>query len=195
MATSTLITAASDFPVSVDEAKSHLRVEVADDDALISTLIQSATGFAEEFLRRRLMVETWEDWLDGFADEMILRNSPAPSVTSIAYVDSAGITQTLDSSTYTVEAPAGPNPSRTVVRLAYGQSWPATRDQANAVRVRYSAGYANAAAVPPAIRSAILLTIGHLYGNREDVVVGTIAAPLPRGADYLLRPYRLWEFR
>ena len=158
-------------------------------------LIQSATAYAEEFLRRRTMVETWEDWLDEFADEMTLRHSPAGSVSSISYIDTAGTTQTLDSSVYTVEAPAGPNPSRAVVRLAYGQTWPATRDVANAVRIRYTAGYANAEAVPAPIRSAILLTIGHLYANREDVVTGTIASPLPRGADYLLRPFRLWEFK
>lgn len=39
------------------------------------------------------------------------------------------------------------------------------------------------------IKAAILLTVGHLYANREDVVPGSVAA-LPMGAQYLLQPYR-----
>jgi len=194
VSTSSRITAAADFPVSLDEAKSHLRVEVPDDDAMISGLIAGATGFAEQFLRRRLMVETWEDWLDSFSDEMILRHSPVSSVTSISYVDTSGNVQTLSASVYTTEIVAGPNPPRAVVRLAYGEAWPSIRDQAGAVKIRYSAGYASAAAVPDAIKAAIRLIVGHQYANREDVVSGTIVSKVPNGADYLLRPYRLWEF-
>lgn len=40
------------------------------------------------------------------------------------------------------------------------------------------------------IRAAILLTIGHLYANREEVVVGASVAELPMSSKYLLQPYR-----
>lgn len=40
------------------------------------------------------------------------------------------------------------------------------------------------------IRCAVLLTVGHLYANREEVVTGTIATRMPVGAEYLLMPYR-----
>lgn len=42
------------------------------------------------------------------------------------------------------------------------------------------------------IKAAVLLILGHLYANREDVVVGPSAAPLPTGARALLRPHRLF---
>ena len=42
----------------------------------------------------------------------------------------------------------------------------------------------------PSIVSAILLTFGHLYANRSDVVVGAGVTELPQGAKSLLRPYR-----
>ena len=45
--------------------------------------------------------------------------------------------------------------------------------------------------VNEAIRAAILLTTGHLYANREDVVTGVTVAALPNGAQYLLQPYRV----
>lgn len=40
------------------------------------------------------------------------------------------------------------------------------------------------------IRAAILLTLGHLWENREDNVVGAIVAELKVGAAQLLAPYR-----
>lgn len=42
----------------------------------------------------------------------------------------------------------------------------------------------------PSIVAAALLTVGHLYANRTDVVVGATVAELPNGARALLRPYR-----
>ena len=46
--------------------------------------------------------------------------------------------------------------------------------------------------VNAAIRAAILLTLGHLYANREDVVQGVTAEAMPLGARSLLRPHRLF---
>lgn len=40
------------------------------------------------------------------------------------------------------------------------------------------------------VRAGILLILGDLYANREDVVTGTIATQLPTGARACLRPLR-----
>ncbi|NMZ18423.1 phage gp6-like head-tail connector protein [Pseudomonas rhodesiae] len=45
--------------------------------------------------------------------------------------------------------------------------------------------------VNPSIRAACLLIAGNLYGNREDVVVGTISSELPMGSRSMLMPYRV----
>ena len=45
--------------------------------------------------------------------------------------------------------------------------------------------------INPSITAACLLILGHLYSNREDVVVGTIATAMPMGAKALLTPYRV----
>jgi hypothetical protein len=42
------------------------------------------------------------------------------------------------------------------------------------------------------IRAAVLLTVGHLYANREDAVVGASVSALPNGADYLLQPFKVY---
>lgn len=56
------------------------------------------------------------------------------------------------------------------------------------VRARY-----NGVLVDDTIRAAILLTVGHLYRNRQDVVMGQQgnAQMLPVGAQRILQPY-LW---
>ncbi|MGT2460041.1 head-tail connector protein [Cupriavidus basilensis] len=41
------------------------------------------------------------------------------------------------------------------------------------------------------IQAAVLLTVGHLYMNREDTVIGVSVAELPHGARDLLQPYRV----
>ena len=72
---------------------------------------------------------------------------------------------------------------------AYGTEWPETLDAANVVRVVYVAG----AATPPAtVKAAMLLTIGHLYENRESVVIGQTAIELPLGVKALLDTVRVW---
>ena len=44
--------------------------------------------------------------------------------------------------------------------------------------------------VNAAIKSAILLILGHLYANREEVVPGSVTK-VPFGAHALLQPYRV----
>ena len=41
------------------------------------------------------------------------------------------------------------------------------------------------------VRSAILLILGHLYKNCEDVTVGVTGVEIPRGSRSLLSPYRI----
>lgn len=41
-----------------------------------------------------------------------------------------------------------------------------------------------------AVKAAMLLICGHLFANREDVVVGAQSFAMPRGSQDLLRPHR-----
>jgi hypothetical protein len=64
------------------------------------------------------------------------------------------------------------------------------RAQAEAVRVTYIAGWANAAAVPAAIKASMLLAIGDMYANRE---ASADKPAMSHGfVSGLLDPYRVW---
>lgn len=201
--TPTLVTPPASLPVSIDEAKSHLRIEADDlttaDVATLSAYIGAATNYVEEYLRRRLVTQTWKFSLDGFPEgrgEIVVPASPLVSVSGFVYVDSStGISTAVPGSLYAVDAPSGPNPPRGRISLAFEQEWPTARDQTNSVEFDAVVGYGDPADVPEAIRVAILQIVGNLYANRETVVTGTIATKLPMSAEFLLSPYRLFEFR
>lgn len=190
----TMVTAPSVEPVSLADAKTHLRVSVSDDDDLITALIATARQWAEAFTRRALITQVWDLFLAEWPedDEFEIPLPPLQSVTSVTYKDTDGNSSTFSSDDYIVDTDS--EPGRVV--LAYGESWPSTSlYPSNPITVRFTAGYGDAATdVPEAIRQAILLLVGHLYENREGTIgVGNMQV-LPLGVEALLWPYRVLEF-
>lgn len=171
----TQVTPPATTPVSLAEAKAHLRVDFPDDDTLIASLIATATAhFAGRhgILGRELINATWDYHCDAlpyaWPFTLELPFPPLVSVTWVKYLDGAGVERTLDASAYVVETAEFVGR----IRPAYGTDWPDTLDDFNAVRVRFVAGFGAAAAdVPAPIRSAMLLMIGALYANREPTKV------------------------
>lgn len=188
-----LITGPAVEPVTVTEAKAHLRVDFADDDTYIETLITAARMWVEEFTRRALVTQTWELVGDGWpaGDRIALPLGRLQSVTSITGTDEDGTATVVSSSSYVVDANG--EPGRVVLKSS--SAWPSTTVKPGGFAVRFVAGYGLAAAVPGPVKAAILLLVGHLYENREDVVVGLMATQVPMGARALLWPYRIvgWE--
>jgi len=170
-------------PLTLAEAKDHLRVDHDLEDAAILRLIRSAREAAEEATSRTLLPTTWrlklERWpapelVDGRWIREIRIEDCLLSVGSISYRDVAGVLQVLDPSAYQVDE--GP-PAR--IRPAYGASWPTARPGLGAVEVVYTAGYASADLVPASLMDWMLLHVGTHYENREGVVPGVSVAELP----------------
>lgn len=176
--------AAAAEPVTLTEAKLHCRVDFADDDDLLERLISVARDHVERYCGVRFASETVEITCDCFADFARLPEAPVSSVTKIAYVDTAGATQTLDTSVYELR-PDGLEPS---IALKYGQQWPAIQ-LGSRITVTAVVGYGDA---PEAVKHAMLMLIGAWYENREQVLVGVSGADLPMSAsvDALLCNFR-----
>jgi len=158
-------------------------------DPLLSILIKSARQYAEQLLGRYLVTQTIDLYLDEFPDwEINLR--PLQSVSAITYVDTAGATQTLSAADYIVDSTG--TPAR--ITPAYGVSWPSTRDQVNAVKVRFIAGYGAASAVPQCVKNWMLMRIKTLYETRDSVTFQNGTAVFPESyVDGLLDPERAWS--
>lgn len=181
----TLVTPPAEEPISLADAKAHLRVEHTDDDALIALYITAARQTVDGkdgWLGRALVTQTWDVSLDAFpSGEIELPLQPLQSVASVTYDDVDGAAQTLDPAGYTFD------PTGWIVAGSSG--WPATLSAINAVRARFVAGYGAAADVPAPIRAALLLMVGHLYANREAPAEDALKG----AAGSLLAPYRIWS--
>ncbi|EFO32613.1 phage protein DNA packaging protein [Roseibium sp. TrichSKD4] len=187
-----LITAPSEKPVSLAEAKAHLRVDFPDEDILIEGLIDAATDRFDGwngFLRRCLVSQIWEVRLDAFPHcgriELPFPDIDEASV-AVAYVDLSGSEQVLGAACYHV---VNEVTGAAVLKSAWA-NWPETDKRPDAVRVQFTAGFGGAEKVPASIKAAILLTVGHLYEHREDAVQGAEVRQIPNGAESLARQYR-----
>lgn len=184
-----LITPAAELPVSLADVKAHLRVDTTDEDTLITAYITAAAELAEQATGRALMPQTWELTLDAFPEAFEITRVPAASITSLKYWDAAGTQQTLGTGLYTLDNTDDFGPACVVP--VYGGVWPNTREQINAVALRYVAGYATADAVPASINAWIKLQVGAMYENRQaEGAVQTYALGF---ADRLLDRYKVWS--
>jgi uncharacterized phiE125 gp8 family phage protein len=159
------ITDAAVEPVTLAEDKAQLRVDFADDDARITGYITAARQEAEDICQRTLITTTWESVFDGFPEDggpLRLLMARIIAASSLTYIDTAGVLQTLNPADYQVDVDSEPG----YVAPGYDKAWPATRAVLNAVRVRYTAGYGAAAATVPApIKQWLLLRITQHYNG------------------------------
>lgn len=162
-------------PISVTEAKTHVRVTGTDDDTLIGALITVAREYIESATGRALVLQTWDWTRDRFATRLDVPLSPLRSVVSVKYNDSDGTEQTLATSGYTVDEKS--EPPRIVE--AYSESWPETRGHVNDVTIRFRAGYA----VPFTATAAtdVLAATAHDLADTDVVQVYNTGGALPAG--------------
>jgi uncharacterized phiE125 gp8 family phage protein len=162
-------------PVTVAEAKLHAKVEIDDDDAMISAYIVAARTMAEAYTDRVFIEQTWDGWLDRFpscwdADgaEIVIPQCPLIAVTTLEYraPDASAYTPLAEGTDF--EIVPGSEPGK--LALMPGKSWPAISERLGSVHLQYSAGYGPAADdVPEAIRVAILTLVADMYDNRSPV--------------------------
>jgi len=188
MKTYQVITAASTFPVSLTEAKSHLKVDTSADDTYITSIIKAATQLSEEYTNRFFINTLIDQTCSSFAELQTLFKSKVNDVQYVKYYDSNETLQTLANTEY--DKMLSYEPSQ--IQLADGKSFPSITKRNDAVICRYTVGYGSSASdVPDIIKQAILLTIGNFYQNRNSVVIGRIATELPQNVKWLLDTYKV----
>lgn len=195
----TLTVAPTAEPVTLAEAKAHLRIEtsVTDDDTLVTSLIVAARQMAERMTGRGFITQTWALGLPAFPayyePPVRLPRGPVQSISSITYLDQAGNEQTLDPSVYVFSN----SQTAATISLAYNQVWPIPACQENAVTITFVVGYGAAstdvAASAEDARRAMLLIIGDLYRNRESQIIGATVVDNP-AAYALLAPLMVEGF-
>ena len=153
--------------VQLAEAKLHLRVDSADEDALIGVYITAAEQMAIALLDRGV-------YADGTALGVAKAAAPGELDTAIAAYESA---------IAAAEALADETAKAASIQTACNGLLRAKVAHRQAM---------DGMVVNEAINAAVLLIVGHLYVNREDVVTGVSVAQMPNGAEWLLQPYKVY---
>lgn len=182
-------------PVTVSEAKAHLRIDsdFTDDDLYIQSLISAARHHVETVSDRTLIRSQWQIKLDVFPswDIELPRPPIMPDAVVVTYVPSGvsgGPAQFTDFRTDRDSTPA-------VIRPQWNGSWPSARGAENDVTITYWAGYGDSTnSVPTPARHAMLLMIGGWYANRESIVQGGMN-PVPMAVDVLLGSINWGQYR
>lgn len=173
-------------PITTTEAKAYLRQDETADDTLIDSLITSAREFAETYTGRTFVTSTWRLTLDTWPCVVLLPMGPVQAISSIAYLDGNGTSQTLSSSAYRLDA----NTAR--ITPAYGYSWPTVRDTTAPITITYTAGFGTSSAVPLTLKQAIKFLVSHWYEERTPIVTsGAVPKVLPLAVESLLRSH--WQ--
>lgn len=189
-----LVTPPEEPVVSLAEAKAHLRIFHDDDNDYVSSLVDAATDNldgASGWLGLALAPQEWEYSTDAFPCGKALRLPLAPllSVEAVSYTAADG-----SDAVFSDFRASGIGTRQPGYVVRFGDSWPVIATEMDAVRVTFKCGFADAsgiAAVPTAIKHAILLMVGHWYENRE-AVTETKVTDLPMAVASLLNPYRNW---
>jgi uncharacterized phiE125 gp8 family phage protein len=212
-----LITPPAVLPVTLDEAKEHLRVAIYDEDGAVfagddDTLIEAFIGGAVShldgwtgILGRCLVEQTWRMDFDAFCSELVLPLGPVIEIVTVTWRNEDGQMATIDSDEYLLKTDAG---GRAHVRFRNGYTFPSGLYESDPVSVTFKAGYPTipaveadpeadppveavpaASTVPSAIKVAILLLVAEWFNNREATIPGSISE-LPFAVNALLAPFR-----
>ncbi len=183
-------TVEGDSPITIVEARDHMRLHSEEDDDLISQLILAALDAAESYTRRDFRANTYELLLDTFTDRICLRRDVVDSIDSVTRLVAAAEV-TVPTTVYYLKR--GVQASE--ILLQDGQTWPTdVDDREQAIKATFTTkphGRLESA------KSAILRLVAHLYENRGDCAVitsgGTAASDVVRasGAGAILDQFRV----
>lgn len=176
-------------PVTLAEVKAQMRVDHADDDGLIDTMIAAAVDMVDGTgkLGRAMITQTWGQWVDRAPGWVPLRMGPVQELTAVDYYDADGVLQEATLSDFEIFRDG----ELYLAKPKSGAAWPGAQVRPDAIRVSWKAGFGDAATdVPAGLRAALKLIVAHWYEHRE-AVTGESLADLPMGADMLIGLHRV----
>lgn len=177
-----LLTPPASEPVTLAEAKAHLKIDTSDEDGLVSTLITAARARAEWHTGRAFVTQRWCLRLDAWPHNNVVEIPlpPLVSVEEIAVTDASGIRTVLGTTAYRVDTASEPG------RVIFAHRPPSLRAR-DGVEITFTAGYGDASAVPVPVKEAILEIVADLHAHRGD------ADPVGISGQALLAPYRVFK--
>ncbi len=179
-------------PITLEEAKAHLRIDTPDDDTLIQSLIMTSRLHVEVALGLTLLTQTWSCFFDRWPsdrsglDAITLPLSPVASVDAVRVYADDGTFLNLPLAGFSFDL-VSRHPR---IMRKKGTMTPEPGRRLNGIEVAITCGFgAQHSDVPAPIRQALLLLVAHWYEHRDPGEIGTAEARVPAAVSALLGNY------
>jgi uncharacterized phiE125 gp8 family phage protein len=163
---------------AVADAKTYLRIDGTDEDALLATLAGAAIGLCERFTGLTLLSAARTDVVPACSPEwQRLPATPVSAIASVASLDPLGVATALPVEAYAIDIDAS------------GDGWVrlTAPTAASRLQVGYTAGIAaDWPSLAEPLRQGVIRLVAHLYAHRD---AADDAGP-PAAVAALWRPYR-----
>lgn len=174
-------------PLTLAEVKAHLRLDGADEDALLASLIRTAREHLERETGLCLISQAWRLYLDRWPKDVIVRilKFPVQSIEAVTVYEADGTAVDLPLQDHLLDGEG--RPARLWLRKP-----PEPGQAVNGIEIDFSAGYGEAGTdVPDTLKRAMSIPIGHMFAFRGVVSPDEQPAGIPDGYERLIAPFRM----
>jgi uncharacterized phiE125 gp8 family phage protein len=186
----TRLTAPTVEPVTLTEAKAHLRVTTTSEDALISSLIASAREEVEAATGIALITQDWRLYLDAWPSSGVVRltKHPVQQVNLVTVYDHAGAPTSSTPSAAYLDRASRP------ARFARPDTTGSPSAAMNGIEIDFRAGFGSTGVdVPDGLKRAILLLVSFWFEHRGTGQSSGQDAVWPDGFERIINRYRRLE--
>lgn len=172
-------------PVSVADAKAHLRIDHTSEDELIAGLIRAARDEVEQTTGLAMIDQAWRLAVDAVPRSglLLLRRGPVKAIASVTIYGSEGEGSALDPGAYQLDPLSRP------ARLHFSER-PSGLRAMNGIEVDFTAGFGEAAVdVPDLLKRAVLALVAHWYEFRASFGARDQPVSYPEGYERLISAY------
>ncbi|MBN9244185.1 MAG: phage head-tail connector protein [Mesorhizobium sp.] len=173
-------------PVTLAEAKAHLRIDHGDDDDLLAGLIRAARQEVERSTGIALLAQSWRLVLDDWPQTgcTLVRIYPLIEIQAVTAFGSEGEGSVVDPATYQIDTVSRP------ARIHFTAPVAPLRAM-NGLEIDFTAGFGEAGTdVPDPLKRAILLLVAHWYEFRAGYGPADQPVSYPAGFDRIVAGYR-----
>ncbi len=173
-------------PVSLAEARAHLRLDHESEDALVTSLIRAAREEVEAACGLALIAQDWRLTLDRLPGSKLvtLRRHPVVEILSVTVYGAEGEASLVAGDRYTLDRHSRP------ARLHFAEA-PQPRVAMNGIEIDFRAGFGEAGTdVPDLLKRAILTLVAHWFEFRAAFGADSQPVSFPIGYERLIAPFR-----
>ncbi|MDX3928867.1 MAG: head-tail connector protein [Shinella sp.] len=174
-------------PITLAQARAHLRLDHGEEDALLEALVRAAREHLEAETGLVLISRTFRLYLDAWPRTRVIQiaRGPVQSIESVTVYDALGMPLEVDAAGFVLDGTARP------ARL-YLPEWPGPGRALNGIEIDFSAGFGEAGTdVPDTLKRAMLTHVAAMFELRGTVAAGDQPALVPAGYERLIAPFRM----